>query len=91
MSLIRAYGRTAGFKEIIVRDQTVKLKYDLSAKPDGMQLLAVLSSEANIRLVAGEAATIVWKPAASNVEEIVKKLPQFLYRLMHCIAVENDL
>lgn len=91
LSLIRAYARTAGFSDVIVRDGGVKLRYDAHAQPDGMRLLAVLSEEPGARLVGGETTTIEWKQRGANVAQYVKILPQFLYRLMHCVLSGKDL
>ena len=90
LALIRAYARSAGFSDVLVRPGLVTLKYDPSAQPDGMRLLAVLSEEPDARLVGG-AASIEWRQKGANVAETVKNLPQFLYRLMHCVPAENDL
>ncbi len=91
LSLIRAYARAAGFSEVRVRDGGATLKYDASARPDGMRLLAVLSEESGARLLSGESTSVEWRQKGANVEEIVKILPQFLYRLKHCILNENAL
>ena len=91
LSLIRAGARAAGFSDVSIRDGAVTLQYDASAKPDGMRLLAILSEEADARLLAGSPAKIVWRRKKANVTELVKILPQFLYRLKHCILRENDL
>ena len=91
LSLIRAYARAAGFSEVRVRDGGATLKYDASARPDGMRLLAVLSEESGARLRSGESTSVEWRQKGANVEEIVKILPQFLYRLKHCILNENAL
>ena len=89
LSLIRAYARSAGFSEVTVRDGRTVLRYDAAARPDGMRLLAVLSEEGDMRLLAGEPPAIEWRDKRANVAEFVKKLPQFLYRLKHCIASEK--
>ena len=91
LSLIRAYARAAGFSEVTVRDGSVKLKYDPSARPDGMQLLAILSAEGDAHLIGGDPAGIDWRRKKANVADFVKILPQFLYRLKHCIVPQNDL
>ena len=91
LSLIRAYARDAGLSDITVKSGTVRLRYDASAQPDGLQLLSVLSSEKGARLIGSESPVIEWKPEAENVNEIVGILPQFLYRLKHCIAPQNDI
>jgi transcription-repair coupling factor (superfamily II helicase) len=91
LSLIRAYAHDAGLLDVTVKNGTVRLKYDESARPDGLQLLSVLSSEAGARLIGSGAPVIEWRPKAENVNEIVRNLPQFLYRLKHCIAPQNDL
>ena len=91
ISLIRAYAGAAGFIDVSVRDGLVRLKYDSSARPDGMRLLAVLSEEGNARLLAGDPVTIEWMDKSSNVAAFLKNLPQFLYRLKHCILPEKEL
>lgn len=91
LSLIRAYAHDAGLLDVTVKNGTVRLKYDESARPDGLQLLSVLSSEDGARLIGSGAPVIEWRPKAENVNEIVRNLPQFLYRLKHCIAPQNDL
>ena len=91
ISLIRAYAGAAGFTDVSVRDGLVRLKYDSSARPDGMRLLAVLSEEGNARLLAGDPVTIEWMDKSSNVAAFLKNLPQFLYRLKHCILPEKEL
>jgi transcription-repair coupling factor (superfamily II helicase) len=84
LALIRAYARRAGFSSVTVRDGKTTLVYDASAHPDGMRLLAILSSEPNLRLMASEPAAIVWTERTCKIRDFVKKLPQFIYRLMHC-------
>ena len=91
LSLIRAYAREAGIADVTAKGGIVRLRYDASARPDGLQLLSVLSSEKNARLIGSGDPVIEWKPEAENVNEIVGILPQFLYRLKHCIAPQNDL
>lgn len=91
LSLIRAYARAAGFSEVRVRETGVTLTYDGSAKPDGMRLLAILSEEPDAKLIAGDQTKIVWVRKRANVTEYVKILPQFLYRLKHCISPGNAL
>ena len=84
LALIRAYARRAGFASVTVRDGKTTLVYDPSARPDGMRLLAVLSSEPNLRLIANEPAAVVWADKKLTIRDFVKKLPQLIYRLMHC-------
>lgn len=84
LALIRAYARRAGFSSVTVRDGKTTLVYDASAHPDGMRLLAILSSEPNLKLLANEPAAIVWTDKKLGIRDFVKKLPQFVYRLMHC-------
>ena len=84
LALIRAYARRAGFASVAVREGKTTLTYDPSAKPDGMRLLAVLSSEPSLRLLAGEPVSVVWVDKNSTIRDFVKKLPQLIYRLMHC-------
>jgi transcription-repair coupling factor (superfamily II helicase) len=84
LALIRAYARRAGFASVTVRDGKTTLVYDPSARPDGMRLLAVLSSEPNLRLIANEPAAVVWADKKLIIRDFVKKLPQLIYRLMHC-------
>ena len=84
LALIRAYARRAGFASVVVREGKTTLTYDPSAKPDGMRLLAVLSSEPSLRLLAGEPVSVVWVDKNSTIRDFVKKLPQLIYRLMHC-------
>ena len=91
LSLIRAYARAAGFLQVTVRENLVTLQYDPSAQPDGMRLLAVLSEEGDARLLAGEPVSIAWRRKGTNVTEFVKLLPQFLYRLKHCINAAASL
>ena len=88
LALIRAYARRAGFSTVTVRDGKVTLVYDASAHPDGIRLLAVLSSEPNLRLLANEPAAIVWTDKKRDVRDFVKNLPQLIYRLMHCADAE---
>jgi len=85
LALIRAYANRAGFSSVTVRNGKTVLSYDASAKPDGMQLLSVLSSEPNLKLVASEPAAIEWTDKRETVAGFVKKLPQLIYRLMHCV------
>lgn len=84
LALIRAYARRAGFASVTVRDGKTTLVYDPSARPDGMRLLAVLSSEPNLRLIANEPAAVIWADKKLTIRDFVKKLPQLIYRLMHC-------
>ena len=84
LALIRAYARRAGFASVTVRDGKATLTYDASAHPDGMQLLAVLSSEPNLKLLATGSASVVWTDKKMNTRDFVIKLPQLIYRLMHC-------
>jgi hypothetical protein len=84
LALIRAYARRAGFSSVTVRDGKATLVYDASAHPDGMRLLAILSSEPNLRLLAIEPAAVVWTDKKLVIRDFVKKLPQLIYRLMHC-------
>ena len=56
-----------------------------------MRLLAVLSEEGDARLLAGEPVSIAWRRKGTNVTEFVKLLPQFLYRLKHCINAAASL
>ena len=84
LALIRAYARRAGFSSVTVRDGKATLVYDASAHPDGMRLLAILSSEPNLRLLANEPAAVVWTDKKLVIRDFVKKLPQLIYRLMHC-------
>ncbi len=88
LALIRAYARRAGFSSVTVRDGKATLTYDASVHPDGLQLLAVLSSEPNLRLLANEPAAIVWTERKRNIRDFVKNLPQLIYRLMHCADAE---
>ena len=88
LALIRAYARRAGFSSVTVRDGKATLVYDASARPDGMRLLAVLSSEPNLKLLANEPAAIVWTEKKTVIRDFVKKLPQLIYRLMHCADPE---
>lgn len=89
LSLIRAYARAAGFSDVSIKDGVVKLKYDASARPDGMRLLAILSEEGGARLLGGEPVTVELRRKKANVSDFVKELPQFLYRLKHCITRET--
>jgi transcription-repair coupling factor (superfamily II helicase) len=84
LALIRAYASRAGFSSVTVRSGKTTLTYDASAKPDGMRLLSVLSSEPNLRLVASEPAAVEWIDRKQTVAGFVKNLPQLIYRLMHC-------
>ncbi len=88
LALIRAYARRAGFSSVTVRDGKATLVYDASAHPDGMRLLAILSSEPNLRLLANEPAAVVWTDKKLVCRDFVKKLPQLVYRLMHCADLE---
>ena len=88
LALIRAYARCAGFSAVTVRDGKATLVYDASAHPDGMRLLAILSSEPNLRLLANEPAAVVWTDKKLVIRDFVKKLPQLIYRLMHCTDAE---
>ena len=88
LALIRAYAQRAGFSSVTVRDGKTTLTYDASAHPDGMQLLAVLSSEPNLRLLANEPPAIVWTDKKRGIRDFVKNLPQLIYRLMHCADAE---
>ena len=88
LALIRAYARRAGFSSVSVRDGKTVLTYDSTAHPDGVQLLAILSSEPNLRLLASETAAIVWTDRKLVIRDFVKKLPQLIYRLMHCTDVD---
>ena len=88
LALIRAYAQRAGFSSVTVRDGKTTLTYDASAHPDGMQLLAVLSSEPNLRLLANEPPAIVWTDRKRGIRDFVKNLPQLIYRLMHCADAE---
>ena len=88
LALIRAYAQRAGFSSVTVREGKTTLTYDASAHPDGMRLLAILSSEPNLRLLANEPAAIVWTDKTRNSRDFVKKLPQLIYRLMHCTEAE---
>jgi hypothetical protein len=72
-----------------VRDGKATLVYDASAHPDGMRLLAILSSEPNLRLLANEPAAVVWTERKLGIRDFVKKLPQLVYRLMHCTDPET--
>ncbi len=89
LALIRAYARRAGFSAVTVRDGKVTMTYDTSAHPDGMRLLAVLSEDPDLKLVAAEPAQVVWTNKTCSCRDFVKKLPQFVYRLMHCIDPES--
>ena len=89
IALIRAYARRAGFSSVTVRDGKATLVYDASAHPDGMRLLAILSSEPNLRLFANEPAAVVWTERKLGIRDFVKKLPQLVYRLMHCTDPET--
>lgn len=84
LALIRAYARRAGFVSVTVRDGKTTLTYDASAHPDGLRLLAVLSSEPNLKLLANEPAAIEWIDKKRNIRDFVMNLPQLIYRLMHC-------
>ena len=84
LALIRAYAKRAGIASVTVREGKVTMTYDTSAHPDGMRLLAVLSSEPNLRLLAGEPPAIEWIDKKRSVSDFVKNLPQLIYRLMHC-------
>lgn len=88
LALIRAYARRAGFSSVVVRDGKVTMTYDASAHPDGMRLLAVLSEEPNLKLLAAEPAAVVWTDKKLVCRDFVKKLPQLIYRLMHCADPE---
>ena len=88
LALIRAYAQRAGFSSVTVREGKTTLTYDASAHPDGMQLLAVLSSEPNLRLLANEPPAIVWTDRKRDIRDFVKNLPQLIYRLMHCTDAE---
>ncbi len=88
LALIRAYASRAGFSSVTVRDGKTTLTYDPSAHPDGMRLLAVLSSEPDLRLQASEPASIVWTDKKAVSRDFVKKLPQLVYRLMHCTEID---
>ena len=90
LALIRAYARRAGFSTVTVRDGKATLVYDASAHPDGMRLLAILSSEPNLRLLANEPAAVVWADRKLTVRGFVEKLPPLIYRLMHCSDAESD-
>jgi transcription-repair coupling factor (superfamily II helicase) len=89
LALIRAYASRAGFASVTVRDGKTTLTYDAAAKPDGMRLLAVLSSEPDLRLLANEPAAIVWTDRKRVIRDFVKNLPQLIYRLMHCIDSDS--
>ncbi len=89
IALIRAYARRAGFSSVTVRDGKTTLVYDASAHPDGMRLLAIISSEPNLRLLASEPVTVVWTEKKLGIRDFVKKLPQLVYRLMHCTDPET--
>ena len=84
LALIRAYARRAKFASITVRDGRTTMTYDASAHPDGMRLLAVLSSEPDLHLLANEPPAIEWRDKNRTVSSFVKNLPQLIYRLMHC-------
>ena len=88
LALIRAYARRAGFSAVSVRDGKAVMTYDASARPDGMRLLSVLSSEPNLKLLANEPAAIVWTDKKRDIRDLVKNLPQLIYRLMHCADPE---
>ena len=90
LSLIRAYARAAGFSDVTVRDGATTLRYDPAVRPDGLRLLAILSEESGARLRAGEPVVIEWRSKSANVAAYVKNLPQFLYRLKHCITDEKQ-
>ena len=89
LALIRAYAKRAGFVSVTVRDGRTVLTYDESAHPDGMRLLAVLSSEPDLKLRAGEPAAIEWIDKNRSISNFVKNLPQLIYRLMHCVQDES--
>ena len=84
LALIRAYAKRAGIVSVTVREGKVTMQYDASAHPDGMRLLAVLSSEPNMKLLATEPPAIEWNERKRSIADFVKNLPQLFYRLMHC-------
>jgi transcription-repair coupling factor (superfamily II helicase) len=84
LALIRAYAKRAGIVSVTVREGKVTMQYDASAHPDGMRLLAVLSSEPNLKLLATEPPAIEWNERKRSIADFVKNLPQLFYRLMHC-------
>ncbi len=84
LALIRAYAKRAGIASVTVREGKVTMQYDASAHPDGMRLLAVLSSEPNLKLLATEPPAIEWNERKRSIADFVKNLPQLFYRLMHC-------
>ena len=85
LALIRAYAARAQLASVTIRDGKATLLFDEKAQPDGMQLLAVLAGEADAKLTATAPASIQLLYKKASAAEIVAKLPQFLYRLMHCI------
>ena len=89
LALIRAYAKRAGFSSVTVRDGKASFVYDASAHPDGMRLLAVLTDEPDLKLLAREPAAIEWVDKRRSVSDFVKKLPQLFYRLMHCVDTDS--
>ena len=89
LALIRAYAKRAGFASVTVRDGKTKLTYDPTAQPDGLKLLAVLSEEPNLHLLAAEPAAIEWVDKSRPISDFVKNLPQLVYRLKHCAGSDS--
>ena len=89
LALIRAYANRAGFASVTVRNGKTTMTYDPSARPDGMRLLTVLSDEPDLRLSAGEPASIEWIDSKRPISNFVKNLPQLIYRLMHCVEEDS--
>ena len=54
-----------------------------------MRLLAVLTDEPDLKLLAREPAAIEWVDKRRSVSDFVKKLPQLFYRLMHCVDTDS--
>lgn len=84
LALIRAYAKRAKIASVTVREGKTTMTYDASAHPDGMRLLAVLSSDPELHLIASEPPAIEWRSKNRTISGFVKNLPQLFYRLMHC-------
>ncbi|MDO4493417.1 MAG: transcription-repair coupling factor [Clostridia bacterium] len=85
LAVIKAYAKRARLASVSVKDGAAELKFAPEAQVDGGKLILTVAEMQGARLIATDPPGVRLERVRATAETLASELPQFLYKIAHCI------
>lgn len=91
LAVIKAYAKKAMLSSITVKDGEAEMKFAPEASVDGGKLIMTVAETQGARLIATDPPGVKIERVRADAQAIANELPQFVYRIGHCIDTHEVL